>query len=156
MIGIPEAKMSDVAQNANLTIGTDQRRSKYSRNKKIKIGDKFGRWTVIGFDKKVTWKAICVCMCGNKKSVLKSSLNNKSSKSCGCIAAEINRERMYKHGMASHINPTYNVWTNMIARCHRKTHPQYRLYGSRGIEVCERWKSNYTNFLEDMGEKPYN
>lgn len=48
----------------------------------------------------------------------------------------------------------YKCWMGMIARCEKpKTH-KYRLYGGRGIQVCERWRSSFVTFLEDMGEPP--
>jgi hypothetical protein len=48
---------------------------------------------------------------------------------------------------------TYNVWQAMLQRCLNPTQPNYRNYGARGISVCDRWLV-YTNFLEDMGERP--
>ena len=50
-------------------------------------------------------------------------------------------------------HPLYVTWTNMRQRCNNPKHIQYSEYGGRGIKVCERW-NNFTNFLEDMGEKP--
>jgi hypothetical protein len=41
----------------------------------------------------------------------------------------------------------------MVARCSRPTASNYSYYGARGIKVCERWLV-FTNFLEDMGERP--
>lgn len=41
----------------------------------------------------------------------------------------------------------YNIWCNMKARCQRKSHPQYKNYGGRGIEVCFAWQK-YSNFKE--------
>lgn len=42
----------------------------------------------------------------------------------------------------------------MKARCHRRTHAQYALYGARGIAVCERWKRSFEAFFADVGGKP--
>lgn len=42
----------------------------------------------------------------------------------------------------------------MKQRCYYKKHPHYASYGGRGIEVCERWRCSYDNFLADMGERP--
>lgn len=119
----------------------------------INIGDSFSRWMVIGFETNKRWYALCRCVCGTIREVKKADLNNKSSKSCGCIAKDINRERMYKHGRA-YRNPTYNAWVNMKRRCLYKKHPQYRLYGGRGITVCEEWRNDFVQFLDDMGDRP--
>lgn len=43
----------------------------------------------------------------------------------------------------------------MMMRCSNPNHPEWLLYGGRGIIVCERWKE-YANFLSDMGERPLN
>lgn len=50
---------------------------------------------------------------------------------------------------------TYKAWGNMLSRCRNKNHPSYKNYGGRGISVCERWLK-FENFLEDMGDKPWN
>lgn len=54
----------------------------------MKIGDRFGKLTVIGFD---GMYAICKCDCGNTKSIRKASLTLKKSptKSCGCIQKQV-------------------------------------------------------------------
>lgn len=54
----------------------------------MKIGDRFGKLTVIGFDGKY---AICKCECENTKSIRKTSLTLKKcpTKSCGCIQKQI-------------------------------------------------------------------
>lgn len=48
---------------------------------------------------------------------------------------------------------TYPIWKAMLARCNNPKCKEYRWYGARGIQVCDRWH-NFENFLEDMGEKP--
>lgn len=57
----------------------------------IEPGDRFGRWTVLGFDHESLepnkWrdrKYICLCECGTQRSVKQSYLKTKLSKSCGC------------------------------------------------------------------------
>lgn len=54
----------------------------------MKIGDRFGKLTVIDFDGKY---AICKCECGNTKSIRKTSLTMKKNptKSCGCIQKQV-------------------------------------------------------------------
>ncbi len=49
---------------------------------------------------------------------------------------------------------TYMAWKNMKARCYRRSYRDFKSYGGRWIIVCERWKSNFENFLSDMGGKP--
>lgn len=42
----------------------------------------------------------------------------------------------------------------MIGRCGSASHPDFRLYGARGIKVCDQWKSDFAAFYADMGAKP--
>lgn len=49
---------------------------------------------------------------------------------------------------------TYNSWVHMLDRCYNPKADQYEYYGGRGITVCDRWRSNYDTFYEDMGERP--
>ena len=50
-------------------------------------------------------------------------------------------------------SPTYRSWESMRDRCTRPGCHTYKMYGGRGITVCERWNV-FLNFLEDMGERP--
>jgi hypothetical protein len=47
----------------------------------------------------------------------------------------------------------YWIWAQMKQRCANPHKPAYRLYGARGIQVCERWM-NFWNFYTDMGDRP--
>lgn len=49
--------------------------------------------------------------------------------------------------------PTYISWEGMHYRCRNLTNPSYNRYGGRGISVSKEW-SDFSKFLEDMGEKP--
>ncbi|MGI9408443.1 MAG: hypothetical protein ACR2OV_00110 [Hyphomicrobiaceae bacterium] len=42
----------------------------------------------------------------------------------------------------------------MISRCHNLNNSSYERYGARGIYVCDRWRTDFRNYLEDMGERP--
>lgn len=49
----------------------------------------------------------------------------------------------------------HSYWA-MVYRCTKTFHPYYRLYGGRGITVCERWLGDggFKNFLADMSPRP--
>ena len=57
--------------------------------------------------------------------------------------------------MANQIHhPLYPCFRNMKARCFNQNHPKYRLYGARGITVCDRWRNDFQAFVADMGDRP--
>ncbi len=61
----------------------------------------------------------------------------------------------FKHGGATHnhITPEYRAWVGLRSRCLNPRNHKYRIYGGRGITVCDRW-GDFRNFLADMGKKP--
>lgn len=66
------------------------------------------------------------------------------------------RARNYRHGYktSGKYSSEYSIWMNMRARCNNPANTSYANYGARGIKVCERWESDFLNFLEDMGRRP--
>lgn len=64
------------------------------------------------------------------------------------------------YGRSKRTHPLYWIWVAMIQRCYSETHRAYRLYGARGIRVCERWRvgtdelTPVESFAQDMGERP--
>lgn len=48
----------------------------------------------------------------------------------------------------------YHAWYNMQVRCYNAKSLVFKIYGQRGITVCERWRQSYHVFLEDMGYAP--
>lgn len=42
----------------------------------------------------------------------------------------------------------------MRRRCNAQGDKDYPRYGARGITICDRWQESFSNFLEDMGERP--
>jgi hypothetical protein len=123
--------------------------------KPIVIGDKFGRWTVVGESSRRThgreW--LCICECGAEKSVQQVRLNWGRSKSCGCWANELVSKANRTHGDAH--SPEHEAWSQMIARCTNPNSRSYKNYGGRGIEVCSEWMASYESFLRDMGRRPH-
>ena len=39
-------------------------------------------------------------------------------------------------------------------RCLNPKDEKFRIYGARGIKVCDRWRDSYKLFLADIGCKP--
>tara|TARA_R110002020_G_scaffold96724_7_gene231326 strand:- start:5342 stop:5926 length:585 start_codon:yes stop_codon:yes gene_type:complete len=56
--------------------------------------------------------------------------------------------------MALSDHKLYSRWSSMKARCYNPNHPKYKIYGGRGIAVCNEWKNSFATFLNDMGECP--
>jgi len=46
---------------------------------------------------------------------------------------------------------TRQCYNNMILRCKSTKESVRKYYRDRGVDVCERWKESFDNFLEDMG-----
>jgi hypothetical protein len=122
------------------------------------VGETYNRLKVskyIGTINRVTyWQ--CICVCGNKKTVRQGNLLSDNVKSCGCLLketiAEIGKQTATTHGKSN--SSEYKAWISMRDRCLNEKHASYGGYGGRGITVCERWRSSFENFYEDMGDKP--
>lgn len=114
-------------------------------------GRKFGRLTVtgvLGIYRRHTYFR-CECECGNLTDTTSDALQKGAVKSCGCLWREI----MTKHGSSR--TPEYKIWVGMKARCLNPKEKAYEHYGGRGITICDRWKSSFKHFLEDMGSRPF-
>ena len=91
---------------------------------------------------RVFWN--CRCDCGKTAVVDSGNLREGGTQSCGC-------GRYLKHGM--HKTAVYRIWAGMLSRCRAVSSSSYRLYGGRGIAVCDRWLE-FENFASDMGARP--
>jgi hypothetical protein len=95
------------------------------------------------------------CDCGNIKISRLYDVKRGKINSCGCIhkkqLAERNKANA-KHGYFG--TPTYNSWSAIIERCYNPNSGNYNMYGAKSITMCERWRSSFENFLEDMGDRP--
>jgi len=116
----------------------------YHANSKdmVNIGEKYGRLTVISFEQQrgEKAKAICLCACGNKTSVVLKNLSTGNTKSCGCYRNTFKRT----HGLSGH--KLKHIWLAMKSRCYNPKNQRYNNYGARGVEVCDSWRDDYVNF----------
>jgi hypothetical protein len=106
-------------------------------------GKVFGRLTVVSRGE-VQAEWICKCRCGNTCTKLAYRLTtaHRPTRTCGDCKDYLN----YPH--------EYKAYEAMHSRCYCPTNISYPNYGGRGIEVCQRWKEDFLNFYDDMGNKP--
>lgn len=117
----------------------------------IKIDDVFGRWTVLVATKD-KGTVFCRCECGTEKPVHVSILCSGKSKSCGCLRTELHKQRT--GSLTIRFVREYRAFRNAINRCEREKDINWKSYGGRGIRMCEKWRSSFRAFIEDMGECP--
>lgn len=97
----------------------------------------------------------CRCECGNETEVALGNLTSGLTISCGCRGSRKTLgDRRRTHGLSTTHVREYTAWKNMRTRCYSKKSPEYKNYGARGIDVCERWRNNCAAFFEDMGLCP--
>ena len=77
---------------------------------KISVGDKFGRWTVMGASTRTSY-AICKCDCGTIKDIYIPNLTKGRTTSCGCYKRE--RENLHLPGQNLHdlTGAQFGEWT---------------------------------------------
>lgn len=113
-------------------------------------GQKFGRLTALalshrGADRNAQW--LCICECGNAKTICRHHLLRGSTVSCGCLR----RTQKVTHGLRK--SPEYKIWQAMKYRCSEKT-AVFKNYAGRGISVCAEWADDFATFYADMGQRP--
>jgi hypothetical protein len=48
----------------------------------------------------------------------------------------------------------YDAWKAMRSRCYNPRNASWKYYGAKGITVCERWRTSFAAFFEDLGPAP--
>lgn len=115
------------------------------------IGDQFGQITIISEvfprdsqHRKVLYK----CKCGNEKTANLHDVLKEKIRSCGCLKSII------VNGYQTKKHPLYQTYRGILDRCTNPKSKYWRLYGERGIKICDRWINSFQYFVDDMGEKP--
>ena len=60
--------------------------------------------------------------------------------------------KKHGHSHKGAVSPIYRVWRHMLDNCNNPNAGSYKYYGGQGITVCDRWRTDFRNFLADMGE----
>lgn len=118
--------------------------------KQIKTGDIFGNFEIISEayskyneKRKYNLRYINVkCIkCGNKKILPICQLENrKKSKQRGCCKCYgLFRKRILDKKL-------YSRWQGIKNRCYNPKCKSYKIYGERGIRMCDNWFNSFENF----------
>lgn len=129
----------------------------------IAVGQKFHKLTILGAAphrrKNRMWQVRCDCEeIFNQYQFLLKSGRSTQCKTCGykspknlSQASEMGKANR-KHGKAG--SPEYKAWQAIKNRCLKTSDPRYPSYGGRGIVMHLEWQTNFTAFLDHVGERP--
>lgn len=81
----------------------------------------------------------CLCDCGKEVDCYYGNLVRGTTTSCGCMRSEYAKMSRNCHGEST--SRLYKEWSSMRNRCFNKNSRNYRLYGGRGIKVCDEWSA---------------
>lgn len=127
------------------------------------IGQRFGRWMVIGPETRTpngrrAAPVRCSCQRGTEKVMSIAELYSGKSNSCGCLRGEATAQRNRQkitHGLSRH--PLMETRRSMLRRCEDQANKSWPDYGGRGISVCAAWH-DLANFIawvdEHLGPRP--
>jgi hypothetical protein len=107
---------------------------------------------IVGYMTSGVYKVLHTC--GHYSEVQINTLKHKRTSLCNTCSKVWVAKGRATHGMSGNSNKTYSSWLNMRKRCYEPTNNRFEHYGGKGINVCDRWKNSFENFLEDMGERP--
>lgn len=126
---------------------------------KDRVGEKYGRWTVLSHLPK--YRVAVKCDCGNLREIATQHLVSGTSQSCGCLRGEQLAARLSKlppapaPHMENHVqNPLYVIWLGIKTRCFNAKSQVYQHYGAKGISMDPIWKKDFRAFAQHVGPRP--
>ena len=123
----------------------------------VEPGSTFGSWTVLRAEYLQRYESdrlfvFVRCSCGTERWIMASNYRNGNSPHCGCKRLVYKKHGHTKHGGGK--STEYGAWVHMKTRCLDPKFKYFKHYGGRGIGICDRWVSNFENFLADVGAAP--
>lgn len=116
------------------------------------VGQRINGWMILAVEKASRFRYKCRCVCGETHSVDAASVRSGASKNCR--ACSVRGPLTHGATCGRTMSPEYQCWRGMLERCTNPNNRAFRHYGGRGIRVCERWQTDFTAFLADMGKRP--
>lgn len=116
----------------------------------LKKGDVYFKWTILGepFVKKYsqpsvqTTQILCRCECGSEK-IVPIRCNKPVSRMC--------LDCYHKNGNSTHgqsRTKLYRTFHAMKDRCYNPNNYSYKIYGGKGIKICDEWNNDFFAFKE--------
>ena len=115
------------------------------------IGKRFGKLTVLelseyrGGNNRDKYY-ICQCDCGEITQLMGTAIRRKNRPTLNC--KQCGDKKKVKHGMRG--TKLYKAWDSMKYRCYNENCNHYKIYGGRGIIVCDEWLDKENGFLNFM------
>jgi hypothetical protein len=82
--------------------------------------------------------------CGRAFRIWPFEVNNPRRRFCSHVCSA--KATSPTHGLSR--TRLHVIWCGMKTRCYCRNHPAYAFYGSRGVVVCDEWRTNFVAFYD--------
>lgn len=142
---IKELNSNNLEYGYNHTIGGEGKSYEYEDL----TGQTFGYLYINNLSKETgnngerKWDCTCL-LCGKKTTKFENTMKDGSTVSCGCFGAEYCKICGITHGKS--YEKIYEKYTTMKRNCYKEKFHGYKLYGKKGVTVCNEWLSDFMSF----------
>ena len=91
------------------------------------------------------WDCTCL-LCGTQTTKYENSLKSGATTSCGCYGRSCYKTCSTTHGL-SH-QKIYQKFSDLKRKCYNKNCKSYKIYGEKGITVCQEWLKDFKRFYD--------